>query len=110
MSSSTPSSSYGPVGRLGRWTATHLKLVALVWAAIALGLGFFAPKVEQDGLAGRASPTPRSSRPSVVAWKTGSVADGLHGLPVAPWRRWLPTPLGRLLPNVRFGHAKSTTP
>jgi RND superfamily putative drug exporter len=46
MSSSTSSSSYGPVGRLGRWTATHFKLVALVWAAIALGLGFFAPKVE----------------------------------------------------------------
>ncbi len=36
----------GPVGRLGRWTATHFKLVALAWALIAIGLGVFAPKVE----------------------------------------------------------------
>jgi RND superfamily putative drug exporter len=38
--------SYGPVGRLGRWTATHFKLVAIAWAVLALGLGVFAPKVE----------------------------------------------------------------
>jgi putative drug exporter of the RND superfamily len=37
---------YGPIGRLGRWTATHFKAVALVWAVIALSLGAFAPKVE----------------------------------------------------------------
>jgi putative drug exporter of the RND superfamily len=38
--------SYGPIGRLGRWTATHFKLVAIAWAVIAIGLGAFAPKVE----------------------------------------------------------------
>jgi RND superfamily putative drug exporter len=38
--------SYGPVGRLGRWTATHFKLTAIAWAVIAIGLGVFAPKVE----------------------------------------------------------------
>jgi RND superfamily putative drug exporter len=38
--------SYGPVGRLGRWTATHFKLVAIAWAVIAIGLGVFAPRVE----------------------------------------------------------------
>ena len=38
--------SHGPLGRLGRWTATHFKIVALGWAVVALGLGFFAPKVE----------------------------------------------------------------
>ena len=38
--------SYGPIGRLGRWTATHFKLVALAWVVIAVGLGVFAPKVE----------------------------------------------------------------
>jgi putative drug exporter of the RND superfamily len=38
--------SYGPVGRLGRWTATHFKLVAIAWAVLAIGLGVFAPKVE----------------------------------------------------------------
>jgi RND superfamily putative drug exporter len=38
--------SYGPIGRLGRWTATHFKLVAIAWVVIAVGLGAFAPKVE----------------------------------------------------------------
>ena len=38
--------SYGPIGRLGRWTATNFKTVALIWALIAIGLGVFAPRVE----------------------------------------------------------------
>ena len=42
--SSSPS--YGPVGRLGRYTATHFRLVALVWVFVALALGALAPKVE----------------------------------------------------------------
>jgi putative drug exporter of the RND superfamily len=37
---------YGPVGRLGRYTATHFRTVAIAWALVAVGLGFFAPKVE----------------------------------------------------------------
>jgi RND superfamily putative drug exporter len=45
MTSHTPHS-YGPLGRLGRWTATHFKFVALGWLVIALGLGVLAPKVE----------------------------------------------------------------
>jgi RND superfamily putative drug exporter len=36
----------GPVGRLGRWTATHFGVVLAAWIVVALGLGFFAPKVE----------------------------------------------------------------
>lgn len=36
----------GPIGRLGRYTATHRKVVFIAWAVIALGLGFFAPRVE----------------------------------------------------------------
>ncbi|HEV8461195.1 MAG TPA: MMPL family transporter [Gaiellaceae bacterium] len=36
----------GPVGRLGGWAAEHIRLVSLVWVAIAVALGFFAPKVE----------------------------------------------------------------
>ena len=43
---SLPATSYGPLGRLGRWTATHFKAVAIAWAVIAVGLGAFAPKVE----------------------------------------------------------------
>ena len=38
--------SYGPLGRLGRYTATHFRLVAVAWLVVAVGLGVFAPKVE----------------------------------------------------------------
>jgi RND superfamily putative drug exporter len=38
--------SYGPVGRLGRLTATHLRGVVVGWVLVAVVLGFFAPKVE----------------------------------------------------------------
>ena len=37
---------YGPLGRLGAWTAGHFRLVLLAWVAIAVGLGAFAPKAE----------------------------------------------------------------
>ena len=37
----------GPLGRLGRWTATHGRFVALVWVAVALPLAVLAPRVEQ---------------------------------------------------------------
>ena len=36
----------GPLGRLGRWTADHVRLVAVAWAIVAVGFGFFAPQVE----------------------------------------------------------------
>jgi len=38
----------GPVGRLGRWSATHVGWVVAVWVVIALGLGFLAPRVESS--------------------------------------------------------------
>jgi RND superfamily putative drug exporter len=37
----------GPIGRLGRFTATHFRVVLAGWIVVALGLGFFAPKVEK---------------------------------------------------------------
>ncbi|MHB1244096.1 MAG: MMPL family transporter [Gaiellaceae bacterium] len=37
----------GPLGRLGRWTATHGRLVALAWVVVALPLAVLAPRVEQ---------------------------------------------------------------
>ncbi len=37
----------GPIGRLGRYTATHFRVVVIGWAVIALGLGFLAPKAEK---------------------------------------------------------------
>ncbi len=36
----------GPVGRLGRFTASHGRAVALVWVVVAVGLGALAPRVE----------------------------------------------------------------
>ncbi len=37
----------GPIGRLGRYTAAHFRLVLVAWLVIAVGLGFFAPRVEK---------------------------------------------------------------
>jgi len=36
----------GPIGRLGRYTATHFRVVVVGWLVVAIGLGFFAPRVE----------------------------------------------------------------
>ena len=36
----------GPLGRLGRWAATHRRRVALVWVGVALVLGVLAPRAE----------------------------------------------------------------
>src|SRR5574338_114654 len=36
----------GPVGRLGRFAADHVRAVSLAWAAVALALAVFAPQVE----------------------------------------------------------------
>jgi RND superfamily putative drug exporter len=36
----------GPIGRLGRFAATHRRAVFLTWAVVAAGLGFLAPRVE----------------------------------------------------------------
>ena len=41
-----PAPQLGPIGRLGRYTATHVRTVVLAWVFLALALGFFAPRVE----------------------------------------------------------------
>ncbi len=38
--------SLGPIGRLGRLAATHRGAVFAIWATLAVGLGFLAPRVE----------------------------------------------------------------
>src|SRR3954469_13470361 len=38
----------GAVGKLGRWTAGHLRIVAAVWVVVALGLGVLAPRAEKS--------------------------------------------------------------
>ena len=37
----------GPLGRLGRWAATHRRRVALAWVVVAVCLGVLAPRAEQ---------------------------------------------------------------
>ena len=39
-------SNLGPIGRLGRYTATHVRVMAAGWLLAAVVLGFFAPRVE----------------------------------------------------------------
>src|SRR5215213_3864177 len=39
--------SVGPLGRLGRWAATHGGRVVLGWVVVAVGLGVLAPRAEQ---------------------------------------------------------------
>jgi putative drug exporter of the RND superfamily len=36
----------GPIGRLGRYTASHFRSVLVAWAVVAIALGFLAPRVE----------------------------------------------------------------
>jgi putative drug exporter of the RND superfamily len=36
----------GAIGRLGRYAATHFRVVAAAWLIVAVVLGFFAPRVE----------------------------------------------------------------
>jgi RND superfamily putative drug exporter len=36
----------GPLGRFGRYAATHVRVVVLAWVGIALALGALAPRVE----------------------------------------------------------------
>ncbi len=41
-----PSHQGGPLARLGRWTATHLRAVLAGWAVVLVVFGVFAPRVE----------------------------------------------------------------
>ena len=66
---------FGPIGRLGRYTATHFRTVAIGWALVAVALGFFAPKVEH-ALSGAGWEATGSE--SVAARK--AVDQNFHGL------------------------------
>src|SRR6516225_6070000 len=65
----------GPIGRIGRYTATHFRVVLVGWLVVALGLGFFAPKVE-TALSGAGWETTGSQ--SVQARKL--IDKNFHGL------------------------------
>jgi RND superfamily putative drug exporter len=36
----------GPIGRLGRWAATHTRIVLGIWLVLVIGLGALAPRAE----------------------------------------------------------------
>ncbi len=36
----------GPIGRLGRWAASHTRAVFVIWAVLIVGLGALAPRAE----------------------------------------------------------------
>ncbi len=41
-----PDQALGTIGRIGRYTATHFRGVLLTWLAVAMALGFLAPRIE----------------------------------------------------------------
>ena len=65
----------GPIGRLGRYTATHFRLVVIGWVVVAVGLGFLAPRVE-SALSGAGWETTGSQ--SVQARQL--IDENFHGL------------------------------
>ena len=48
------SPTYGPIGRLGHFTATHFKGVVIAWVVIAVGFGSSKPVAPNDSAEGRA--------------------------------------------------------
>src|SRR4051812_41996824 len=43
---SGPGPRVGAIGRLGRWTAGHFRIVAAAWVVVAVGLGVLAPRAD----------------------------------------------------------------
>src|SRR5271157_5239974 len=41
-----PVTALGPIGRLGRWSASHARWVVAAWLVVVIGLGVLAPRVE----------------------------------------------------------------
>ena len=76
----------GPIGRLGRWTATHFRAVAVAWLVIALGLGVLAPRVEHAlsgagwEATGSESVDVRNAADSDLGGMSSSSADGRRHL------------------------------
>src|SRR5512133_619789 len=46
LATHAPRLQVGAIGRLGRWTAGHFRIVAAAWVVVAVGLGVLAPRVE----------------------------------------------------------------
>ena len=80
----------GPLGRLGRWTATHFATVVAAWVVLALGLGVpraarRAPRCR--GPAGRRpAPSPSQARQLIDAHFAGAGSYGQTVVVHAPRR------------------------
>jgi len=46
MTSASPRTAFGPLGRLGRWSARHYRAVFVAWAVVIIALGVLAPRAE----------------------------------------------------------------
>ena len=76
-------SSLGPIGRLGRLASTHRATVFAIWALLAVGLGFLAPRVE-TALSGAGWEDSGSESVAVRHQVDAAFADaGAYGLQVA---------------------------
>ena len=67
----------GPIGRLGQWTADHIRVVVLTWVAIAIVFGAFAPKAEKalSGAGWEASGSESTVVRSVVQKEFGGLSS-----------------------------------
>ena len=67
----------GPLGRLGRFTADHFRLVVIAWVVIAVALGVFAPKAEHalSGAGWEASGSESTQVRSVVEREFGGMSS-----------------------------------
>jgi RND superfamily putative drug exporter len=78
-----PAGELGPIGRIGHLAATHRGAVFAIWALVAVGLGFLAPRVETalSGAGWEASGSESASVRKQVDAAFGG--GGAYGLQVA---------------------------
>ena len=91
----------GPVGRLGRYAATHVRVVAIAWVVVAVGLGFLAPRVETalSGAGWEATGSQSVAARSLIQQHfAGNASTGLMVVLHSP-------SLTRHRPGLRRGHA-----
>ena len=72
----------GPLGRLGRYTATHFRQVLIGWVVVAVVLGFFAPRVETalSGAGWEATSSPSVQARAIINREFGGLSS--YGLMV----------------------------
>src|SRR5881394_2587427 len=72
----------GPIGRLGRFSASHRRGVFLAWIAIAVGAGALAPRVETALSGAGWQPNGSESAAGREAAQRGFAGAGAYGLQV----------------------------